>query len=246
MEPAITFRDVSKRYVLHHAVGLKNILFHLPTYLTGKKNSIVHSLSNISFEVAKGETVGFIGPNGAGKSTILSLTAKVLYPDQGEIVVQGRVSPLLELGAGFHYELNGKENIYLNAILLGMTRREINKKIDSIIEFSELAYFIDQPVRTYSSGMLARLGFSVAVHIEPEIVLIDEILAVGDAHFQKKSFEKVLEFKKKGVTIILVSHDLDSVEKVCDKVIWLESGKIIAMGSDVSKIIDQYGKKYTS
>ena len=150
-----------------------------------------------------------------------------MKPDKGKIITQGRIAPLLELGAGFHPELTGRENIILNAIILGMTKKEAENKIDAIIDFSELHDFIDQPIRTYSSGMLARLGFSVAVHIEPEILLIDEILAVGDANFQKKCINKMLEFKGRGVTIILVSHSVSQVKEVCDRIASMDKGKIV-------------------
>lgn len=248
MDAKIVFENISKTYTLQQnllGVGIKNVLLHLPTILQAK-NQKFEALHDISFEIKNGEAVGFIGANGAGKSTILSLIAQVLQPDRGKLVVRGRISPLLELGAGFHPEMTGKENIYLNAILLGMQSSEVTKKLASIIEFSELGNFISQPTRTYSTGMLARLGFSIAVHIEPEILLIDEILAVGDAHFQKKSYNKIMEFKKKDVTIVLVSHDLQAIESFCDKVIWLEKGRIVEMGYNVAEIVARYTQKYAT
>ena len=171
----------------------------------------------------KGETLGIIGKNGAGKSTILGLIAGVLRPNTGRVMVNGRISPLLELGAGFHPELTGRENIMLKGVLIGLTRSEVLKKIDEIIEFSELDDFIDQPVRIYSSGMLARLGFSIVASLDPEILLIDEILAVGDMDFQKKCIQRMTAFKKRGVTIIFVSHNLASVENICDRLLWIEN-----------------------
>jgi lipopolysaccharide transport system ATP-binding protein len=245
MEVPIVFENVSKSYTLYHnLIGFKHFLFHLPHIVQATRKSKFKALDEVSFTLQRGETVGFIGPNGAGKSTILGLIAGVLQPTQGKVVVHGRISPILELGAGFHPELTGMENMYLNAILLGMTREEVRRSIPGIIEFSELADFIEQPIRTYSSGMVARLAFSIAVHINPDILLIDEILAVGDAHFQKKSFEKIMEFKKRGVTIVLVSHAMEAVKTVCDSVIWLERGKILEMGNHVSEILERYRQKY--
>jgi lipopolysaccharide transport system ATP-binding protein len=196
-------------------------------------------LREISFQITKGECVGFIGRNGVGKSTLLGLIAGVLKPDSGKIVVKGRVSPLLELGAGFHPDLTGRENIILNGVLLGMTKAEVKAKLDFIVEFSGLKDFIDQPIRTYSSGMVARLAFSVIAHLDPEILLIDEVLAVGDVEFQKKSFQKILEFKEKGITIVLVSHSLDSIVKVCERAIWLENGGI-KMDGEAKEVVSAY------
>ena len=190
------------------------------------KTSHFTALKNISFEVLAGETVGIIGKNGAGKSTILGLLAGVLKPTLGEVNVHGRLAPLLQLGAGFHGELSGRDNILLNGILLGMLKQEVEEQVDSIIEFSELIKFIDQPIRTYSSGMKARLGFSVAVHSEPDILLIDEVLSVGDKDFQEKCIEKMLDFKDSGKTIIFVSHSMKQIEQICERVIWIEQGNI--------------------
>jgi lipopolysaccharide transport system ATP-binding protein len=223
----IIFDKVSKSYPkYHHIIGIKNFLFHLPTALSSLKNSRYEVLKGISFEVQKGESFGIIGKNGVGKSTTLGLIAGVLKPDSGRIIVNGRISPLLELGGGFHPELTGRENIILNGVLLGMTRAEVLKRMNDIIDFSELGEFIDQPLRTYSSGMYARLGFSVVAHLDPEILLIDEVLAVGDIDFQKKCLDKMLGFKKKGVTIVFVSHSMGDIEKICDRVMWIEDKKI--------------------
>ena len=188
------------------------------------------ALDDVSFEIKKGETVGIVGPNGSGKSTTLALIAGVLRPQAGRVDVLGRVCPLLELGAGFHPDLTGRENIVLNGVLLGLTRREVLAKMDGIIAFSELESFLDQPVRTYSTGMIARLGFSVAVHLNPEILLIDEILSVGDLHFQAKCRGKLDEFKKQEVTIVLVSHSVGEVRRLCDRVIWLDGGRKVEEG----------------
>ena len=183
-------------------------------------------LKGISFTVKKGEAVGLIGKNGCGKSTTLKLLSKIIYPDTGNIKMSGRVSSLLELGAGFHPDMSGRENIYLNASIFGLSHKEIENKIDDIIEFSDLEEFIENPVRTYSSGMYMRLAFSVAINVEADILLIDEILAVGDVSFQKKCFEKLKEIKAGGATIIIVSHSMGQIEQICDKTIWLEDGRI--------------------
>jgi len=239
-ESVVIFERVTKSYPTYTYItgGFKNFLIHLPKSLKGfKKRYTV--FREISFQIAKGECVGFIGRNGVGKSTLLGLIAGVLKPDSGKIVVKGRVSPLLELGAGFHPDLTGRENILLNGVLLGMTKAEVKAKLDLIVEFSGLKDFIDQPIRTYSSGMVARLAFSVIAHLDPEILLIDEILAVGDAEFQKKSFQKILEFKEKGTTIVLVSHSLDSIVKVCDRAIWLENGGI-KMDGETKEVVSAY------
>lgn len=220
----VRFEQVSKSYPQYHHItgGIKNFLFNLPQALRTLKQARYESLKGISFEVRKGETFGIIGRNGAGKSTTLGLIAGVLKPTSGVVTVRARVSPLLELGAGFSHDLTGRENIYLNGILMGMTRKEVERKTAEIIEFSELGDFIDQPIRVYSSGMLARLGFSVVSGLDPELLLIDEILAVGDAQFQKKCLEKMHGFKAQGVTMILVSHALGDVKAICDRVMWIE------------------------
>jgi lipopolysaccharide transport system ATP-binding protein len=231
-EPIIIFDNVSKSYPLYHHItgGIKNFLFHLPKALSSTKNSRYEVLKDISFETYKGETLGIIGKNGVGKSTTLGLIAGVLKPSKGKVVVRGRISPLLELGGGFHPELTGKENIMLNGVLLGLTRNQVKSKMDEIIEFSGLGDFIYQPIRTYSSGMYARLGFSVVAHLDPEILLIDEVLAVGDMEFQKKCLNKMMGFKKSGVTMVFVSHSMEDVERICDRVIWIDHHQIKRMG----------------
>ena len=240
-EPVIIFDNLSKSYPLYHHItgGIKNFLFNLPQGLRSLKNSRFEALHDISFQVYKSETLGFIGKNGAGKSTILGLIAGVLRPSRGEVIVKGRISPLLELGAGFHPELTGRENIMLNGVLLGLTRAEVSRKFSEIIEFSELGDFIDQPIRIYSSGMLARLGFSVIAYLDPEILLIDEILAVGDRAFQKKCLEKMDEFKHTGVTIVFVSHSLEDVVRLCDRVAWIENKRIKMIG-EAKDVIGYY------
>lgn len=183
-------------------------------------------IKGISFKIKKGEAIGLIGKNGCGKSTTLKLLTRIIYPDSGSIEIKGKVSSLLELGAGFHPDMTGRENIYLNASVFGLTRKQIDDKVDSIIKFSELEEFIDNPVRTYSSGMYMRLAFSVAINVEADILLIDEILAVGDVSFQKKCFEKLKEIKIKGATIVIVSHSLNQIEEICDRSIWIENGLV--------------------
>lgn len=196
-------------------------------------------LKDITLNVRKGEVLGIIGRNGSGKSTLLKLLAGIYRPDRGRIAVQGRVGALLELGAGFHPEFSGRENIFLNGIILGLSKREIRQRLDDIVHFAELEAFIDEPVKNYSSGMYTRLGFSVAVHADPDILFIDEILAVGDEGFQQKCFEKVSEFRRRGKTIILVSHDLAAVQRWCDKVLWLEEGTIRERGMP-RRVVDLY------
>ena len=196
-------------------------------------------LDGISFKVKKGEAIGLIGHNGCGKSTTLKMLSRIMYPDSGSIEMNGRVSSLIELGAGFHPDMSGKENIYINASIFGLTKKEIDKRLKDIIEFSELEEFIDNPVRTYSSGMYMRLAFSVAINVDADILLIDEILAVGDANFQAKCFNRLREIKATGVTIILVTHDTDTVERFCDEAIWINEGKIIKAGRS-DKVTDAY------
>lgn len=240
-EPVIIFDTVSKNYPLYHHItgGIKMFLFNFKKGLKSLKNSRFVALDSISFEIYKGETVGIIGRNGAGKSTILGLIAGVLRSSRGKVIVKGRVSPLLELGAGFHPELSGRENILLNGVLLGLTRAQVASKMEEIVEFSELGSFIEQPIRTYSSGMLARLGFSVVAHLDPEILLVDEILAVGDSSFQAKCMAKIESFRRRGVTIVLVSHVSQKIEKICDRVLWIDDRRIRQIG-DPATLIEAY------
>ena len=188
-------------------------------------------INGISFQVKKGEAVGLIGNNGCGKSTTLKLLTRIIYPDSGNIQINGRVSSLLELGAGFHPDMTGRENIYINAAIFGLARKEIDRRIPDIIRFSELEAFIDHPVRTYSSGMYMRLAFSVAIHVDAEVLLIDEILAVGDVNFQAKCFRKLMEIKGAGTTIVIVSHSMDQVERICDRSFWIQDGQVKQVGS---------------
>jgi len=222
---AVKIRNVSKKYRIYHEKNL-NLKYAFLNFLSGIK---------------KGESLGIIGENGSGKSTLLKLMAGILYPDQGQISVKGKIAALIEIGAGFHAELSGKENIYVNASLLGFSKREIENNLEKIIAFSGLEKFIDNPIKTYSSGMYVRLGFAIAVHVNPDILLIDEILAVGDENFQKKCLQKIKNFKDQGKTIVLVSHDLLAVEKMCDRVVLLDNGLIKAEGKPVD-VISTYHK----
>ncbi len=237
-DPVIIFNDVSKSYPMYHHItgGIKNFIFHISKGIDSLKNKRYEVFRNISFAIEKGETFGIIGKNGAGKSTVLGLIARVLLPSDGKIEVDGRVSPLLELGAGFHPDLSGRENIMLNGVLMGLTRKDVEQRMEEIIDFSELQQFIDQPIRVYSSGMLARLGFSVIAHLDPDILLVDEILAVGDLEFQKKCIAKMEEFKKQGITIVFVSHSMANVEKICDRVMWIENHEARTIGDPGSTI----------
>lgn len=238
---AIRFDHVSKSYprYLHVRKGLKASLLSLASSVGEMKQKKILALQDVSFEIQGGETVGVIGANGSGKSTALALMAGVLGAESGYVTMQGHVCPLLELGAGFHYDLTGRENIVLNGILLGLTRRQVMERLPEIMAFSELDEFIDQPVRTYSSGMVARLGFSVAIHLDPDILLIDEILAVGDLHFQTKCREKIKWFKNHNTTIVLVSHSTGDIKHLCDRVLWLDRGKLVGQGLP-GEIVPQY------
>ncbi len=198
-----------------------------------------NALNDISFSIKQGETIGIIGANGAGKSTLLKVISRVIRPTQGRVFLRGRIAPLLELGAGFDYEMTGRENIFLNGAVLGFSRKDIASRLDRIVEFSGIGDFIDAPIRTYSSGMVARLGFSIATDIQPDVLIIDEILAIGDADFQKKSAARILQYHDDGSTILLVSHNLDSIKNLCNRVIWLEHGSIKMVGC-VDDIVEQY------
>ena len=222
---AINIQNVKKSFKVYNDKGntLKERLIFFKSRNAHTRHEV---LKGVSLEINKGDVVGLVGQNGCGKSTLLKLMTRIIYPDSGSITVKGKVSSLLELGAGFHPDMSGRENIYINASIFGLTRKEIDSKIDQIIEFSELIEFIDSPVRTYSSGMYMRLAFSVAINVEAEILLIDEILAVGDANFQAKCFNKMQELKANGTTIVIVSHDLGSIERLCNKAVWIESGLI--------------------
>lgn len=225
---AIEFKQVSKKFKKGRKLLLKEAL--LDMFRPGKTEDF-WALKDISFSVTKGETLGIIGLNGSGKSTILKLIAGVMSPNTGTVTVYGRIAPLIELGAGFHPELSGRENIYLNGTILGLKRKEIDAKFDEIVNFADLGEFIDTPIKHYSSGMYMRLAFAVAVHTNPDVLLVDEILAVGDEGFQKKCMNIMKRFKSRNATIIFVSHNLDLIANFCDKVFWLSSEKIVSSGA---------------
>jgi ABC-2 type transport system ATP-binding protein/lipopolysaccharide transport system ATP-binding protein len=197
------------------------------------------ALKDVSLSIQKGETFGLIGHNGAGKSTLLKLVARVLRPTAGRVVVRGQIAPLLEFGAGFHGELTGRENVYLNGALLGFTRQEMDQKFERIVDFAELWDFIDAPIRTYSSGMYARLGFAVATDINPDVLLLDEVLSVGDSSFQQKSEARLQEFRDRGATTLLVSHSMPAIERMCRRAAWLDHGQVKAIG-EAKEVIDAY------
>lgn len=237
-EEAIVIKNLSKDFKLFYdkANTLKERLLF---FKKRNKNDKLHVLKNIDLTIYKGETVGLIGANGSGKSTLLKLMTKILYPNKGKIEVNGKITSLIELGAGFHPDFSGRENIYFNASIFGLTKKEIDKRIEEIIDFSEIRSFIDNPVRTYSSGMYMRLAFSVAVNVDAEILLIDEILAVGDQKFQEKCYKKMESLKNEGKTIVLVTHSMDAVKKFCNRAIWLKDGKIKLDGIP-EKVVREY------
>lgn len=224
----IEFSDVSKRFHLREGRTLREFV---PLLMKGRGfGDEFWALRNVTFTINRGETVGIVGRNGSGKSTILKLIAGVMAPTSGEVRILGRVSPLIELGAGFHPDLTGRENIHLNGCILGMTAKEIKARFNEIVDFAELPEFIDTPVKRYSSGMYVRLGFSVAVHSNPEILLVDEVLSVGDAYFQEKCLAKMHEFQAKGTTIVVVSHSLELVKTFCERVLLIDGGHMIGDG----------------
>ncbi|WP_252228855.1 MULTISPECIES: ABC transporter ATP-binding protein [unclassified Clostridium] len=238
------------------AIKLENVSMHfrkstqkitsLKEYIIKRiKNEVKYeefiALNNVNLDIEKGEVVGFVGLNGAGKSTLLKIISRVQKPTNGKVMINGKVSPLLELGAGFDYDLTGKENIYLNGLILGYEKKFINDKIEEIIDFAELKDFIDTPIKNYSSGMKARLGFSIATVATPEILIVDEVLSVGDGRFRKKSEERMLELIKSNATVLFVSHSLDQIIRLCTKVVWLEKGTIKMVGS-TKEVCDAYQK----
>ncbi|MFC1623653.1 polysaccharide ABC transporter ATP-binding protein, partial [Patescibacteria group bacterium] len=258
-EPIITVKEISKKYNITHQQGgyiamrdvITNIAKHPFNFLKKKTKRIIGketkeefwALKDINFDVQKGETIGIIGSNGAGKSTLLKILTGITPPTTGEIKMHGKVASLLEVGTGFHPELSGRENIFLNGAVLGMSKKEIVEKFDDIVEFSGVKKFIDTPVKRYSSGMTVRLGFSVAAHMEPDILLVDEVLAVGDAEFQKKCLGKMDEVTKKaGRTILFVSHNMSAIQKICKRCILLEEGEIKMIG-ETKDVVNNYLNK---
>ncbi|WP_346698561.1 ABC transporter ATP-binding protein [Thomasclavelia spiroformis] len=237
---AIEIRNMTKHFKVEYDKPhtLKERLLSI-----GKSSKEVHTvLNNINLDIKKGETVCLIGTNGSGKSTLLKLMTKIIYPNEGTIETNGKLTSLLELGAGFHPDFTGRENIYFNAAIFGLTRAEIEKRVDAIIEFSELGEFIDNPIRTYSSGMYMRLAFSIAINVDAEILLIDEILAVGDQHFQDKCFDKLRELRDGDKTIVIVSHSLDTVKDLCTRAVWIYKGEF-RLDGDPTYVIDEYLKQ---
>ena len=225
----IEFWRVGKRFQLQEGRTLREFV---PALFQGRGwSEPFYALRDVTFSIARGETVGIIGRNGSGKSTILKLIAGVMAPSEGEVRAAGRVSPLIELGAGFHPDLTGRENVYMNACILGMSGKEIRERFDEIVDFAELWDFIETPVKRYSSGMYMRLGFSVAIHSNPEILLVDEVLSVGDVAFQKKCLDKMHEFQAQGTTIVVVSHSMALMQKFCQRVLFLEGGRLMGDGS---------------
>ncbi len=237
----LKFDRVSKRYSLRGESEQDSARHPLVRKIQNlrRRTRDFWAVRDVSFEVARGEALGIIGHNGAGKSTILKLLSGITAPTSGEITINGRIAGLIEVGSGFHPELTGKENIYLNGSILGMRRREITEKLDSIVEFAGVRQFVDTPVKRYSSGMYVRLGFSIAAHLDPDVLLLDEVLAVGDAAFQAKCIGRIDELKRAGTTIVFISHDLDAVEKLCDRVLLMERGSVKASGS-AHEVIAEY------
>lgn len=235
---AIKIDGVWEKFRLYHDKGstLKETLVRLRR---GRKYEGFWALKDVSLDIKKGEVFGLVGENGSGKTTLLKCVSRILVPSKGSIRVNGRVSALLEVGAGFHPELTGRENVYLNGTILGLSRREIDRRFDEIVHFAELEQFIDMPVRNYSAGMYVRLGFAVAVNVDPDILLVDEVIAVGDQAFQEKCKEKIDNIRESGKTILLVSHGLDNIQRLCDRAAWLEKGEVKAIGA-AEKVIDLY------
>jgi ABC-type polysaccharide/polyol phosphate transport system ATPase subunit len=239
----ISFQNVSKSFHLHG--GQKLMRDHLVHFFRPRKKERFFALKHVSFEVNPGESMAVVGPNGAGKSTLLSLVAGLSQPDEGAVCVNGRVAALLELGAGFHPDLTGAENVRLNALLLGLTRKRTRELFDEIVDFAEIGDFISEPLRTYSTGMVMRLAFSVAINVDPEILLVDEVLAVGDAAFQAKCFDRVRQFRRSGKTLLCVSHASGMVQKLCDRALWLDHGSVVMTGR-IQEVTEAYAGHRTT
>lgn len=237
-ENAIHLENVSKSFNVYYD-KTNSIKERIVYILKSKKKEKRQILKNINLDIKKGESVALIGTNGSGKSTLLKLMTKIIYPNEGKIETVGKLTSLLELGAGFHPDFTGRENIYFNASIFGLTKKQIDDRIEAIIEFSELQDFIDNPVRTYSSGMYMRLAFSVAINVDADILLIDEILAVGDEHFQQKCFSKMEELREQGKTMVFVTHSLGAVKRLCNRTVWLSNG-VIKMDGNSEEVIEKY------
>lgn len=238
IEDKIIVEDVYKTFnvYLDKANTIKEKLLFIFSRNKKEKREV---LKGINLKIKKGEVVALIGTNGSGKSTLLKLMTKIIYPNKGRIITNGKLTSLLELGAGFHPDFSGRENIYFNASIFGLTKKEIDDRLDQIIEFSELGSYIDNPVRTYSSGMYMRLAFSVAINVDADILLIDEILSVGDEHFQNKCYEKMKELKAQGKTMVFVTHSMSAVKELCDRTVWLYEGKI-RMDGATDEVVEKY------
>src|SRR5213595_1340164 len=239
---AIELVGVSKiyrRYGGRQFSTLKSALLQRSILRDLRPSETFPALTDVSFTVAKGTTYGVVGRNGSGKSTALKLVAGITKPTSGTVRVQGRISALIELGAGFHPEISGRENVFINGIMLGLSKRDVEQRFDEIVDFAELREFIDAPVKTYSSGMYMRLGFAVAIHVDPDVLLVDEVLAVGDEGFTHKCLDKFAEFKRRNKTILLVTHSLGMVERFCDEALWLDAGRIKGSG-DPKRIVGMY------
>lgn len=232
-------RIYQKYSARHRFKTFKSALVKGDLFKALKPDELVTALKEVSFKVEKGTSFGVIGENGSGKSTLLKVISGIAKPTSGQVAVRGKVSALIELGTGFHPEISGRENVYINGIMLGLSKKEITKKFDEIVQFAELEEFIDAPVKTYSSGMYMRLGFSVAINVNPDILLIDEVLAVGDASFIPKCLDRIDDFRRRKKTILFVSHNLDTVEKICDRVAWLKEGRLQVLG-EPKRAIDAY------
>jgi lipopolysaccharide transport system ATP-binding protein len=245
--PIIDFDRVGKSYALalHRGGGIKALILNPPRALRNMRSENRVVLEDFSLQVAPGESIAVMGRNGVGKSTLLALVAGVIRPTSGTVTVNGRVSPLLELGAGFHPELTGRDNVMLNGVLLGLRRAEVAERMDRIVAFAELTDSIDEPVRTFSTGMTARLGFSVAAHLDPEILLIDEVLAVGDTAFQEKCIDKIREFQRRGVTIVFVSHELKQIRELCNRAVVVADHRAAFVG-DVPAAIAYYDSAHSA
>lgn len=236
---AIEVNDVDKSFKVYYDKA--NTLKERILFWNRNRHEVREVLSDITLTIRKGETVALVGINGSGKSTLLKLMTQIIYPNKGTIKTYGKLVSLLELGAGFHPDFSGRENIYFNASIFGLSKKEIDARLDDIIAFSELGDYIDNPVRTYSSGMYMRLAFSIAINVDAEILLIDEILAVGDQHFQERCYEKMMELKKEGKTMVFVTHSMNAVKKFCDRAVWISNGRV-RMDGNTEDVVNEYLK----
>jgi lipopolysaccharide transport system ATP-binding protein len=241
--PVVAFEGVSKSFHLHR--GQMLIRDRVRNLVRSEPREEFFALKDVSFAVGRGESLAIIGQNGAGKSTLLNLATQLCSPTEGNVRIHGRVAALLELGAGFHGDLTGTENVRINAALLGLTRQQVNQRFDSIVEFSGIGDFIDEPLRTLSAGMRMRLAFAVAVNVDPDILIIDEVLGVGDQEFFAKCFNKIMEFRRAGKTLLCVSHALDALQTLCDSALWLEHGRVKQIGT-IAQVIEAYTEAPTA